>query len=152
MFPNFKGNWKKRKNTGPPMRINTTKFRRATRSAMEPGSLMSLYGNTSQLTPVDLCIIFQCNLYIYCTMSCGNKIVSKLFQPTATRGVTRLLRHHQKPGAPLARHKQPGAPLTRQPSAARSATDAPPAARGATDASPAAWGSNDAPLAPLTRH
>ena len=25
--------------------------------------------------PVDLCIIFQCNLYISCIMSCGNEIV-----------------------------------------------------------------------------
>ena len=41
---------------------------------------MSLYGPTFLVTPVDLCIIFQCNLYISCIMSCGNKIVSKLFQ------------------------------------------------------------------------
>ena len=41
------------------------------------GSLMSLYGPTFLVTPVDLCIIFQCNLYISCIMSCGNKIVSK---------------------------------------------------------------------------
>ena len=37
---------------------------------------MSLYGPTFHATPVDLCIIFQCNLYISCIMSCGNKIVS----------------------------------------------------------------------------
>ena len=42
---------------------------------------MSLYGPTFHVAPVDLCIIFQCNLYISCIMSCGNKIiVSKLFQ------------------------------------------------------------------------
>ena len=40
---------------------------------------MSLYGPTFRVTPVDLCIIFPCNLYISCIMSCGNKIVSKLF-------------------------------------------------------------------------
>ena len=38
---------------------------------------MSLYGPTFHVTPVDLCIKLQCNLYIYCIMSCGNKIVSK---------------------------------------------------------------------------
>ena len=37
---------------------------------------MSLYGPTFYVTPVDLCIIFQCNLYISCIMSFGNKIVS----------------------------------------------------------------------------
>ena len=37
---------------------------------------MSLYGPTFHVTPVDLCIIFQCNLYISCIMFCGNKIVS----------------------------------------------------------------------------
>ena len=45
-----------------------------------PGSLMSLYGPTFHVTPVDLCIIFQCNLYIFCIMPCGKKlfqIVSK---------------------------------------------------------------------------
>ena len=41
---------------------------------------MSLYGPTFHVTPVDLCIIFQCNLCVSCIMSCGNKIVSKLFQ------------------------------------------------------------------------
>ena len=41
---------------------------------------MSFYGPTFHVTPVDLCIIFQCNLYISCIMFCGNKIVSKLFQ------------------------------------------------------------------------
>ena len=41
-----------------------------------PGSLMSLYGPTFHITPVDLCIIFHCNLYISCIMSCGNKIIS----------------------------------------------------------------------------
>ena len=41
---------------------------------------MSLYGPTFHVTPVDLCIIFQCNSYISCIMSSGNKIVSKLFQ------------------------------------------------------------------------
>ena len=38
---------------------------------------MSLYGFTFHVTIVYLCIIFQCNLYISCIMSCGNKIVSK---------------------------------------------------------------------------
>ena len=38
------------------------------------------YGPTFHVTPVDLCIIFQCNLYISCIVSFGNKIVSKLFQ------------------------------------------------------------------------
>ena len=41
---------------------------------------MSLYGLTFHVTPVNLCITFQCNLYISCIMSCENKIVSKLFQ------------------------------------------------------------------------
>ena len=54
-----------------------------------PGSLMSLYGPTFHVTPVDLCVIFQCNLYNYISSikSCVNKIVSncckivsKLFQ------------------------------------------------------------------------
>ena len=36
---------------------------------------MSLYGPTFHVTPVDLCIIFQCMLYISCILSCGNKIV-----------------------------------------------------------------------------
>ena len=40
---------------------------------------MSLYGPTFHVTPVDLCIIFQCNLYISCIISCGNKIVSNCF-------------------------------------------------------------------------
>ena len=40
---------------------------------------MSLYGPTFHVTPVDLCIIFQCNLYKSCIMSCGNKIVSNYF-------------------------------------------------------------------------
>ena len=37
---------------------------------------MSLFGPTFHVTPVDLCIIFQCNLYISCIMSFGNKIFS----------------------------------------------------------------------------
>ena len=37
---------------------------------------MSLCGPTFHVTAVDLCIIFQCNLYISCIMSCGNNIVS----------------------------------------------------------------------------
>ena len=41
---------------------------------------MSLYGPTFHVTPVDLCIIFQCNLYISCIMSCWNKIVSCCFK------------------------------------------------------------------------
>ena len=41
---------------------------------------MSLYGPTFHVTPVDLCIIFQCNLYISCIISCGNKIVSNCFK------------------------------------------------------------------------
>ena len=40
---------------------------------------MSLYGPTFHVTPVDLCIILQCKLYISCVMSCGNKIVSNCF-------------------------------------------------------------------------
>ena len=47
-----------------------------------PGSLMSLYGPTFHVTPVNLCIIFQYNLYISCIMSFGNKIVSKLLFQT----------------------------------------------------------------------
>ena len=42
-----------------------------------PGSLISLYGPTFHVIPFDLCIIIQCNLYISCIMSCGNKTVSK---------------------------------------------------------------------------
>ena len=41
-------------------------------TTMASGSLMSLYGPTFHVSPVDLCIIFQCNLYISCIMSCGN--------------------------------------------------------------------------------
>ena len=43
---------------------------------------MSLYGPTFHVTPVDLCIIFQCNLYISCIMhmSCRNKIVLNCFK------------------------------------------------------------------------
>ena len=41
------------------------------------GSLMSLYGPTFHVTPVDLCINFQRNLYIY-LVSCLVEI--KLFQ------------------------------------------------------------------------
>ena len=41
---------------------------------------MSLYGPTFHDTPVDLRIIFQCNLYISCIMSWGNKIVSNCFK------------------------------------------------------------------------
>ena len=41
---------------------------------------MSLYGPTFHGTPIDLYIIFQCNLYISCIMSCGNKIVSNCFK------------------------------------------------------------------------
>ena len=41
---------------------------------------MSLYGPTYHVTPVDLYILFQCNLYISCIMSCGNKIVSNCFK------------------------------------------------------------------------
>ena len=43
-----------------------------------PGSLMSLYKPTFHVTPVDLRIIFQCNLYMSCLMSCGNEIVKLL--------------------------------------------------------------------------
>ena len=39
------------------------------------GLTYSKYGPTFHVTPVDFCIIFQCNLYILCIMSCGNKIV-----------------------------------------------------------------------------
>ena len=41
---------------------------------------MSLYGPPFHVTAVDLCIIFQCNLYISCIMSCGNKIVSNFIR------------------------------------------------------------------------
>ena len=41
---------------------------------------MSLYGPTFHVTRVDLCIMFQCNLYICCIMSCGNKNVSNCFK------------------------------------------------------------------------
>ena len=46
-----------------------------------PGGLISLYGLAFHVTPVDLCIIFQYNLYIYisCIMSCANKIVPNYF-------------------------------------------------------------------------
>ena len=44
------------------------------------GNLVSLYGSTFHVTPVDLRIIFQCNLYISCIMSCGNKIASNCFK------------------------------------------------------------------------
>ena len=42
---------------------------------------MILHGPTFHVTPVDLGIIFQCNLYmlISCIMCCGNKIVSNAF-------------------------------------------------------------------------
>ena len=40
-----------------------------------PGGLMSLYGPTFQVTPVDLCVIFQCNIYFL--------VEIKLFQNTA---------------------------------------------------------------------
>ena len=53
---------------------------------------MSLYGPTFRVTIVDLCIIFQCNLYISCIMSCGNKIVSKLFQLFQLYYIFRTLR------------------------------------------------------------
>ena len=39
-----------------------------------PGSLTSLYVPTFYVTPVDFFIILECNLYISCVMSCGNKI------------------------------------------------------------------------------
>ena len=46
------------------------------------GSLMSLYGPTFHVTPIDLCIIFQCNIYILyrvlCKYNCF-KIVSNCF-------------------------------------------------------------------------
>ena len=42
-----------------------------------PGCDMSLYGPTFHVTPIDFCIIFQCNLYIY-PVSCLVEI--KLFQ------------------------------------------------------------------------
>ena len=41
---------------------------------------MSLYGPTFHVTPVDLCIIFQCILHISCIMYCGNTIVSNCFK------------------------------------------------------------------------
>ena len=66
------------------------------------GSLISLYGPTFHVTPVDLCIIFQCNLYISCIMSCENKNCFKLFQivsncfksPPLTIGGTVLKESH----------------------------------------------------------
>ena len=44
---------------------------------------MNLYGPTFHVAPVDLCIRFQCNLYISCIMSCGNKIVPNCFKTDA---------------------------------------------------------------------
>ena len=44
--------------------------------AGSPGSLMTIYGLTFNVTPVDLCIIFQCKLFIY-PASCPVEI--KLF-------------------------------------------------------------------------
>ena len=41
---------------------------------------VTLYGHTFHVPPVDLCVIFQCNSYISCIMSCGNKIVSNCFK------------------------------------------------------------------------
>ena len=40
---------------------------------VELRSLLGLYGPTFHVTPIDLCIIFQCNLYP-CIMSRGNKL------------------------------------------------------------------------------
>ena len=48
---------------------------------------MSLHGITFHVTPVDLCIIFQCNLCISCIMSCGNKIVSNCFISASSSGL-----------------------------------------------------------------
>ena len=49
-----------------------------------PGGLMSLYGSAFHVTPVDLCITFQCNLFIYPISFLMEiklfQIVSKLFQ------------------------------------------------------------------------
>ena len=51
-----------------------------------PWKTYELYGPTFHVTPVDLCIIFQCNLYTYIyPLSCLVEIklfhiVSKLFQ------------------------------------------------------------------------
>ena len=52
---------------------------------------MSLYGHTFHVTIVDLCIIFKCSLYISCIMSCGNKIVSKLFRISMVSDNKKLL-------------------------------------------------------------
>ena len=41
-----------------------------------PLILMNFYVPTFHVTPADFCIIFQCNLYISCAMSCFNKTVS----------------------------------------------------------------------------
>ena len=46
------------------------------------------FGPTFHVTPVDLCIIFQCNLYISCIMSCGNKIVSNCLKNCFVSNVT----------------------------------------------------------------
>ena len=36
-----------------------------TQRYLGPGSVKSLYGLTSHATPISLCIIFQCKMYIY---------------------------------------------------------------------------------------
>ena len=61
---------------------------------------MSLYGPTFHVTPLDLCIIFQCNLYIYisCIMSGGNKIVSNLFQGGPFRILVIIPMHSMQAG------------------------------------------------------
>ena len=50
-------------------KCNYTSAQEALWKPYEPGSLMSLYGPAFYVTRVDLCIIFQCNLYISCIMS-----------------------------------------------------------------------------------
>ena len=59
---------------------------------------MSLYGPTFHVTLVELCIIFQCNLYISCIMSCENKIVLNCFNFTKfhVRSTTPVERRHPR--------------------------------------------------------
>ena len=61
---------------------------------------MSLYGPTLHVTTVDLCIIFQCNLYISCILSCGNKIVFQIVFQNCVVPVWHSMRHlppHRSP-------------------------------------------------------
>ena len=54
---------------------------------------------TFHVTPIDLCIIFQCNLYISCIMSCGKKCLKKLFHyvhESATDNQLIAIRHSRE--------------------------------------------------------